>query len=52
MAPVERDLRLFEELERLLGPPVRPLVPAPVATMVDLSGPEVRTAAIETPVQL
>ncbi|MDR9445664.1 MAG: twitching motility protein PilT [Haloquadratum sp.] len=31
MAPVERDLRLFEELERLLGPPVRPLVPAPVA---------------------
>ena len=31
MAPVERDLRLFEELERLLGPSVAPLVPAPVA---------------------
>ena len=31
MAPVERDLRLFEELERLLGPAVTPIVPAPVA---------------------
>ena len=31
MAPVERDLRLFEELERLLGPGLTPIVPAPVA---------------------
>jgi len=45
-SPTDRK-RLIETVKQVAGERG-----APVATMVDLSGPEVRTAAIETPVQL
>jgi rRNA-processing protein FCF1 len=49
MAPVERDLRLFDELDRLLGG-VDPIVPAAVLDELDRlaegSGEEARAARV------